>query len=124
AFGSCLALEDACLPLRAFGQGGWPVGGEGFQGNETGALQAALNDVVLHETAPNPLRPVVLDHDDDRALIDAQLVRADPMRFEIEGVSESIGGPERGPVLIIEVAEGGDGNLGSESDGAGNRGRG
>src|ERR1035437_321977 len=64
-------------------------------------LQTALDFCILHEKPPRALGAIVLDHNDDGALIDSQLGIVIPTDTLVKRVNEAIGRPKG--VLAISV---------------------
>src|SRR5205823_11356307 len=67
--------------------------------------QAALDFRRLHKRPPNTTGAVILDHDENRALIDSEHFRVPPVGGQIESVAESVRRPDIGPKLLVEMPQ-------------------
>src|SRR5207244_8701771 len=72
-------------------------------GHESRRLQAALNLWCFHERLPNASASIVLDHDENRALIDPQNFGVPPVGREVEGVAETVGRPDVLSITIVKM---------------------
>src|SRR5437762_170731 len=81
-------------------------------------LQAALDLDGFHERLPNTPASIVLDHDQDRPLVDAQHLRVPPAGGQIERVAETVPCPDVRTIQIVEVAQRRDADSWRERKGA------
>src|SRR6266496_1246546 len=68
-------------------------------------LQTAPNLGAFHKCLPNSPGSVVLDHDQDRSLVDAQHLSVPPAGGQIERVAETVARPDARTELVVEVAQ-------------------
>ena len=61
---------------------------------ESKPAQAQLNVGILHEQIPQQSRTMILDHDDDRALVDRQIGFGEPVGVLAEGVGKTETAPQ------------------------------
>src|ERR1017187_4770178 len=87
------------------------------QRNKARALQSPLDLGVLHEKLPNLLRPIVLDHDHNRPLINSQLIGIVPTLTEVKRVAKAIRGPNVNAEAVVKSEQGRQGVFGPEGHG-------
>ena len=58
-----------------------------INGRESGALETALHLGILHKELPYFLCAIVLNHDEDWALVNAQFVGIPPRKRQVEGIA-------------------------------------
>src|SRR5439155_17681165 len=68
-------------------------------------LHTPLDFRIFHEETPHSLGAVVLDHNHDGPLIDAQLIRTVPIVSKVESVFKAVSRPDIRPQLGIDVAQ-------------------
>src|SRR6185369_13939752 len=76
------------------------------QRNKASSLQTALGFFVLHKTLPDALIAIVLDHDRDRPLINAQYIRGVPSESEVEGITKAVCSPDVESEARVKRAQG------------------
>src|SRR5262245_33008617 len=76
--------------------------------SESRILQAALDLNGLHKRRPNTPGSMVLDHNQNRSLVDAQHLGIPPAGCQIERVAESVTRPDVRTVTVVKVAQCGD----------------
>src|SRR6185503_10132073 len=73
--------------------------------SEANTLQSALNFRRLHERLPNTPGSIVLDHDQDRPLVDAEHLAIRPAGGQIERIAETVACPDVRTIKVVEVAQ-------------------
>src|ERR1017187_9086849 len=68
-------------------------------------LQTALDFCILHEKLPGALGAIVLDHNDDGALVNSQLIGVIPLGAQVKRVAEAKGCPYVPAVVTVKVLQ-------------------
>src|SRR5262245_31450444 len=72
---------------------------------ETKSTQTLPNLRAAHEQFPHEAAAMVFDHDDDRALIDGEIARIDPLLALAECVAKSELAPDTVAEAFVEVSQ-------------------
>src|SRR5262249_19410348 len=86
--------------------------------NETCPLQPLLDFGVAHKKPPDALGTIILDPNNNRALIDTQFIGVVPLLADVKGVAEAISGPQALATVVIKVTQRGQTVFGSKGHGA------
>src|SRR5438552_4934036 len=89
-----------------------------LRGLEARVLQTALDLDGFHESLPNTPASIVLDHDQDGPLVDAQHLGVPPAGGQVERVAETVPCPDVRTIKVVEVAQCRDTDFGRERKGA------
>src|SRR6185437_1368472 len=68
-------------------------------------FQSSLNFRRFHEGLPHFSRSIVLDHDQDRALVNAEHFGVPPVGCRIERVAEAVSRPDVRPMGVVEISQ-------------------
>src|ERR1017187_6510946 len=68
-------------------------------------LQTALDFCILHEKLPGALGAIILDHNDDGALVNSQLIGVIPLGAQVKRVMEAISCPNVPSVVAVKVLQ-------------------